>query len=245
MNRASGVYYTTQATLLPPLSSALTPRSVDSDPGISIAKFRIPNVEVRSDWIDWLSEYISGKEENPEAPKILKSLLDPLMEGDAEQTQKALSTLLNHFSYFLSPSTVPEKDMEVQRLAAMNQLEERRYYSSLESHITTVSVSPASCVVGSRTRTRGDSEMSEIGALHVLHARYSWLPGVCILQHLAPSRLSSYTRCPHRASAVEYGHISFVFPLPHSSYLRSASYLSCSSYVRVPRFTVFHPLVAI
>jgi len=190
----------------------ITPTTfVDSDSSLSTAKFRIPNFEVRSDWVDWLSEHIAKKEGNPEAPKMIKSLLDPLMEGDAEQIQKALSTLLlNHFSYFSSSSTVLEKvyhaflyglllcltakgyvvnveqeagygrydtrcqktiggnskaiiielravpltvrtriarkkkteiqlekDMEVQLLAAMNQLEERQYYSSLESHITT------------------------------------------------------------------------------------------------------------
>jgi len=165
------------------------------------------------------------------------------MEGDAEQIQKALSTLLlNHFPYFLSSSTILEKvyqvflyglllclttkgyvvnveqeaghgrydircqqtigdnskaiiielkavpltvrtriarrkrtkkqlekHMEVQLLAAMNQLEERQYYSSLESHITTVHeygicFAGKLCVVGSRTRTRGDSAMDWVVA---------------------------------------------------------------------------------
>ena len=62
-----------------------------------------------------------------------------------------------------------EMDMEVQLLAAMNQLEERQYYSSLESHIPTVHefgicFAGKLCVVGSRTQARGDSAMDWVVA---------------------------------------------------------------------------------
>ena len=94
--------------------------------------------------------------------------------------------------------------------------------------------------------------LSEIGALHVLHARYSWLPGVCILQRLPlPVYYISYTRYPHRVLAVEYGLIAWVSPYPTQSIcapfpICPASVLYLLRLCLVPIFYfVFRPLVAI
>jgi len=64
-----------------------------------LTHFRIPNVELRQEWVGWLREFIEEKEEK-ENFKGTKKLLKPFLQGDAAEGQKALSKIfLERFSY--------------------------------------------------------------------------------------------------------------------------------------------------